>query len=109
MSSGFSCCRSCTWWEFAESPGRIAVSPSIEPPRTYVAVFAGLIALTAATLALCRLDLGAWHAAAGLGIAGAKAVLIVLFFMHVWRSSRLTWVIALSGVFWLGLLLGLTM
>ena len=78
-------------------------------PRTYMAVFAGLIALTAGTIALCRFDLGVWHGAAGLGIAGTKAVLIVLFFMDVWRSSRLIWVIALSGVFWLCLLLGLTM
>jgi cytochrome c oxidase subunit IV len=80
-----------------------------ETPRMYVAIFVALIALTGATVALCRVDLGAWHGAAGLGIAGAKAALIVLFFMHVWRSSRVTWVIALSGLFWLGILLSLTL
>jgi cytochrome c oxidase subunit 4 len=75
----------------------------------YVAIFAGLIALTAATVALCHFDLGAFHGAAGLGIAGAKAALIVLFFMHVRSGSRLIWVIALSGLFWLGILLSLTL
>jgi cytochrome c oxidase subunit 4 len=82
---------------------------SFVTPRTYLLVFAALIGLTAATVAACRFDLGVWHGPVGLGFAGVKATLIVLFFMHVWRSSRLTWVIALSGVFWLGLLLGLTM
>jgi cytochrome c oxidase subunit 4 len=78
-------------------------------PRHLSLGFAALIGLTAATVALCRVNLGAWHGAVGLSIAGIKAALIVLFFMGVWRSSRLTWVIALSGVFWLGLLVGLTM
>jgi cytochrome c oxidase subunit 4 len=81
----------------------------LETPRAYVAIFAVLIALTAATVALSRVDLGVWHGSAGLGIACAKAMLIVLFFMHLWRSSRVTWVIALAGLFWLGLLVGLTM
>jgi cytochrome c oxidase subunit IV len=77
-------------------------------PRTYGVIFVMLIALTAITVALCHYDLGAWHATAGLGIAAAKAILIVLFFMHV-QSSRLTWLIALSGLFWLGILLSLTL
>ena len=85
------------------------MSQSTESPRVYVAIFAALIVLTGATVALCRFDLGAFHGATGLGIAAAKAALIVLFFMHVWRSKRLTWVVALSGVFWLGILIGLTM
>lgn len=82
---------------------------SIVRPRTYLLVFAALIGLTAATVAACRFDLGVWHGAVGLGFASVKAALILLFFMHVWRSSRLTWVIALGSLFWLGLLLGLTM
>ena len=80
-----------------------------ETPRTYLRVFAGLIALTAATLAVGHVDLGIWHAAAGLGIAFGKATLVVLFFMHLRHSSRLTWVMALSGVFWLAILIGLTL
>src|SRR5882724_3716886 len=86
MSSGFFCCRSCTWSECVE----MAASTSLESPRAYVGIFAALIALTAATVALSHFDLGVVHAAAGLGIAAAKAGLIVLFFMHVGRSSRMT-------------------
>ena len=61
------------------------MSEAHEMPRTYVGVFAALIGLTAATVVLCHVDLGAWHGPVGFGIAGAKALLIVLFFMHVWR------------------------
>ena len=45
----------------------------------------------------------------GLAIAATKALLIVLFFMHLLRSKSLIWVIALSGLFWLGILLILTL
>jgi len=38
-----------------------------------------------------------------------KAVLVVLFFMHVRQGTRLTWVVVLSGVFWLAILLFVTM
>jgi cytochrome c oxidase subunit 4 len=67
----------------------------IERPRTCAAIFAALIVLTGATVAQCQVGLGAWH---GVGIACAKAMLIVLLFMHVWHSSRVTWVIALAGL-----------
>jgi cytochrome c oxidase subunit 4 len=82
---------------------------SIASPGTYVLVFLGLIGLTAITVAAGHVDLGAWHGPVGLGIAAIKAALIVMYFMHVGRSNRLIWVIAVSGLFWLGLLIGLTM
>ena len=44
-----------------------------------------------------------------LGIACAKASLVVLFFMHVRWSSRLTWVVVASGLFWLLIMFALTM
>ena len=44
-----------------------------------------------------------------LGIAMTKAVLVILFFMHVRWSTRLTWVVVASGFFWLLILFGLTM
>jgi len=78
-------------------------------PRIYSLVFAGLILLTITTVGLSYVDLGEWHAPVGLVIAAAKALLVVLFFMHVWYGPRLTWIFALSGLFWLGILLALTM
>jgi cytochrome c oxidase subunit 4 len=78
-------------------------------PTTYVIVFVALILLTGATVGLSYVDLGVFHTFVGLAIASAKAVLIVLFFMHVLYSSRLTWLVALSGLAWLTILLGLTL
>lgn len=85
------------------------MSESVLRPRSLVLVFAALIGLTIVTVGASYLDLGAWHATVGLAIAVAKAVLIGLFFMHVWQSRRFTWVVAVAGVFWLGLLMGLTL
>jgi len=44
-----------------------------------------------------------------LAIAVLKATLVVLFFMHVKYSTRLTWAVVLGSVFWLGIMLTLTM
>jgi len=49
------------------------------------------------------------HLAVGLTIATTKAVLVVLFFMHLLYSPRLSWIMFLSGLFWLGILLVLTL
>jgi len=46
---------------------------------------------------------------AALAIAVFKATLVVLFFMHVKYSTRLTWAVVAGGIFWLGILLVLTM
>lgn len=82
----------------------------IVPPRTYYAVFAALIALTVLTVGVSFLGLSErGHTIVGLTIAVGKALLVVLFFMHVLYSTRLTWVVILGGLFWLGTLIGLTL
>jgi cytochrome c oxidase subunit IV len=78
-------------------------------PSTYYVVFALLIALTLLTVGVSFLDLGAWHTVVGLVIGTAKAVLVVLFFMHLLHSGRLTWIVLAAGLFWLGILMGLTL
>lgn len=78
-------------------------------PRTYVLVFAALIALTLLTVGLSFLHLGAWHTAVGIGIAVAKGLLVALFFMHLIYSTRVTWVMVGAGLFWLGILMVLTL
>jgi cytochrome c oxidase subunit 4 len=40
-----------------------------------------------------------------IAIAGAKATLVVLYFMHVRYGTRFIPVVILSGVFWLAILL----
>jgi cytochrome c oxidase subunit 4 len=75
-------------------------------PRTYLAVFVALIVLTVATVGLSLLELGPWHLVAGICIGVVKAVLVILFFMHVLHSDRLTWLVIAAGFFWLALLIG---
>src|SRR5438874_635178 len=76
--------------------------------RTYFLVFAALLVLTATTMAVSALELGRWHLVAGLLIATAKALLVVLFFMHVLHSPRLVWLAIGMAVFCLGILLSQT-
>ena len=81
----------------------------VVPLRVYLAIFAALLVLTGATVAVAKLDLGALNNVVALGIATVKAVLVVLWFMHVKYSSRLTWVFVAAGFFWLFLLIAGTM
>ena len=75
----------------------------------YYLVFAALMVGTALTVGIAFVDLGPLNNVLMLGIAMTKALLVVLFFMHVRWSTRLTWVVAASGFVWLLILFGLTM
>jgi cytochrome c oxidase subunit 4 len=75
----------------------------------YYLVFLALMVGTALTVAAAFVDMGALNNVVMLAIAITKATLVVLFFMHVRWSTRLTWVVAASGFFWLLILFGLTM
>ena len=81
----------------------------VVPVGTYIAVFIALMVLTILTVVASRLDLGALNTPVALGIAVTKALLVILFFMHVRWSSRLTWVVAASGFVWLIILFTITL
>ncbi len=81
----------------------------ITSEKTYYLIFAALVGLTLLTVGLSYVNLGGLHLIVGLTIATTKAVLVVLFFMHLLYSSRLSWTMFLSGIFWLGILLALTL
>ena len=85
------------------------MSGHVAPKSMYYAVFAALIVGTALTVGVAFVDLGAMNNVLMLGIASTKALLVILFFMHVRWSTRLTWVIAASGFVWLLILFGITM
>jgi cytochrome c oxidase subunit 4 len=88
----------------------VRVSTHVVPVRTYYLVFAALIILTVTTVGLdLWVHLGPLHTAASLLIAVIKSILVILFFMHVLYSSRLTWVFACAGVFFLAILIGYTL
>ena len=66
--------------------------------------------MTLATAGAAFIDLGGnLNTAVAMVIAACKALLVILFFMHVRYSSRLTWVFVAAGFFWLMILLALTL
>jgi len=86
----------------------------IVPTRLYVRVFGALLALTALTVTASFFDLGGGrlhyaNAVVAISIAVVKATLVVLYFMHVRYGSRMTWVFVGAGVFWLLILIVLTL
>src|SRR5665213_1438706 len=82
--------------------------PHIVPKRVYLLVFFALIVLTWVTTLVSRIDLGRWNIFVALAIAIVKASLVILFFMHVKYSTKLTKLIVMCGFFWLCLLLFIT-
>jgi caa(3)-type oxidase subunit IV len=79
-------------------------------PWISVACFAALVLLTFGTVCLSFVRMGpAGHLAVGLGFGVVKASLVALFFMHLIRSPSRTWLAAALGLFWLGILVCLSL
>ena len=72
------------------------------------AAFAALMLLLTLTVEAARHDLGRWNFVSVL-IAAAKAVLIMVCFMHVRRSARITQLVVCAGFFWLAILFTLSL
>ncbi len=73
--------------------------------RSYLAVFAALLALTVATVAAAGFQAtSATAVTIGLAIAAVKASLVALYFMHLWHERRLVHLtLAFTAVFFVGL------
>src|SRR5262249_7050136 len=70
----------------------------VVPVRVYLLVFVSLLVLTAITTAVAFVDLGGGvNNAIALTIAVCKGLLVILFFMHVRYSDKLTWVFGAAG------------
>jgi cytochrome c oxidase subunit 4 len=74
-------------------------SEHIVSPKVYGVIFATLLILTASTVGASYLELGQFNVVVALAIACIKAVLVILFFMHVKYSSRLTKLTVAAGFF----------
>ena len=88
------------------------VHPGHRTPSVSILVLTGwaaLLVLTYATVAVSRIDLGRLNTIAALTIAVSKALLVVLYFMHVRYSTRLTKLVVVGGFMWLALMIGMTM
>ncbi|HSZ62414.1 MAG TPA: cytochrome C oxidase subunit IV family protein [Terriglobales bacterium] len=76
----------------------------------YLLIGAILLVLTATTVGAAFVNLGPFNPVVALLIATIKALLVVLFFMHVkGASEKLTGVVVLSGFFFLAILLALSL
>lgn len=81
----------------------------IVPIRVYLAIFAALLIFTTLTYFAAFKDFGPLNMIIAVTIAVIKATLVILYFMHLRYSDRLTWVVVIAGFTWLGILLGITL
>jgi len=86
------------------------MSEHIMSSKFYYTIWIALLCLTVITAAVSFVDLGRFNTVIALVIATFKALLVVLFFMHVkYTSEKLTKIVIVSAIFWLFLLLALSM
>jgi cytochrome c oxidase subunit 4 len=71
-------------------------------------VWVALLVLLLLTFGSSYLKLGAWNSVINFCIAAAKALLVVLFFMHLRRASAILRIAAIAGLLTLALLFGLS-
>jgi cytochrome c oxidase subunit 4 len=75
----------------------------------YVTIFLTLMVLTGVTVWSAFIDLGYLNFPVAMLIAGFKASLVVWYFMHVKYQSHLTKLTVATGLFFLAILLGMTL
>jgi cytochrome c oxidase subunit 4 len=81
----------------------------VVPVRIYAVIFATLLLLTLVTVDVAFFNFGLMNIYIALGIATTKATLVVLYFMHVRYSPRLTRIVVAASVIFLGIMMGLTL
>lgn len=81
----------------------------IVPPTTYMIIGALLLVLTGVTVWASYLELGVFNPIVALFIACLKATLVILFFMHVKYSSKLTKLTVGAGLFTFATLIAMTL
>ena len=81
----------------------------VVPKKIYYTIFSALMVLTLVTVWVSSFDLGSLNTVVALAIAGVKATLVVLFFMHVKYGTRLTKLAIVAALYWFGILLALTL
>ncbi len=82
----------------------------IVPSKLYWTIWIVLICLTGLTAWIATVDLGPFNTVVALLIASIKATIVVLFFMHVkYTSEKLTKMVIVTAMFWLLILLALSM
>lgn len=85
------------------------MSSHILSTRVYFAIFFALMVLTALTIAVAYVNLGAMNNVVALAIACTKATLVILYFMHVRYSDRLIQLSVVVGILFVLILIAFTM
>lgn len=82
--------------------------PHIATVANYLTIFSALLVLTAVTVWIATVDLGLFNTVVAMAIASVKAILVILYFMHLKFSPGQTKLAAAAAIFWLLILLIIT-
>jgi len=86
------------------------MASKVHSVRLYLLVYLALLCLLILTVGMSFLDIGRHeNNTIAIGIACAKALLIILFFMHIKYERWITWYFASAGFVWLGIMIVLSM
>jgi cytochrome c oxidase subunit IV len=85
------------------------VSEHIVSPKIYLGVFSTLLVCTALTVLAAYYNFGSFNIVIALAIATLKGSLVVLYFMHARYVPKRTQLVVVSGLFWLAIMLFMTM
>lgn len=83
-------------------------APTLEK-KTCFKIWLALLVLLALTWGGAQVNLGPFNTVVALAIALAKMFLVLLFFMHVRFSRRITWIFVAAGFIWLAIMIDLTL
>jgi cytochrome c oxidase subunit 4 len=86
-----------------------ALEGHIVSPVVYIIIFASLLVGTGLTVWASFIEMGAFNPIAAIAIAVIKATLVVLFFMHVKYSAKLTKLTVGAGIFTFLILISMTL
>src|ERR1700677_3944114 len=81
----------------------------VTPPGVYVIIFVTLLVFTAVTVGASYIEMGIFNPIVALAIGVVKATLVVLFFMGVKYSTKLTKLTVFAGLFTFLVLIGMTL
>ena len=84
-------------------------SVHVSPLSTYITIFGALMVLSAITVAAAFVNLGALNPIVAMLIAGIKATLVILYFLHVKFSSRLVKITVVLSLFFVAILFAETL
>ena len=87
----------------------IPYKPHVIGLDVYLKIGLTLIVLTAVTVLVSFIDLGAWNVVVALFIAAIKASLVILFFMHLYYDNKLYLIVFLVAILFLAIFIGFIM